>query len=133
VTLKRSVAFKIAFSVATSAVGLAVVLVLLSLVWGVFASASALASGSPAGLVPVVLVLLGYVLAAGAIAKFWRSKDSRSTWIWATAAGMLVLAASLPALWTFGQLFLDEWCEYQPGGRGHANISSLAEIPFACR
>jgi hypothetical protein len=53
--------------------------------------------------------------------------------VWAGLAIILVVAASAPVVWVAAQAFTEEWCEYQPGGRGNAEISSLDEIPAVCR
>jgi hypothetical protein len=120
-------------AIATAVLGPLAVLVLVSMLWVVLVTAAAVSSGSFVGLVPAVVVLLGYALAAGAFVRMRKSGSKRSKRIWAVVAVALGLAASVPALWLLIQLFLDEWCESQPGGRGYGNISSLEEIPAACR
>lgn len=81
----------------------------------------------------VTAVLAAFVAGLVAFVMMRRSVTARSTWVWAGLAIILVVAASAPVVWVAGELFTEEWCEYQPGGRGNAEISSLDEIPAACR
>jgi hypothetical protein len=120
--------------VVTAAVGLLALLALSSAVWTAAVAASAFAPGASLWqAVPPLLVVFVYVLAVAAFVKVGRSRTRRSARLWAVAVVGLVLVASLPSTWTILQLFFDEWCETQPGGRGYQGVTALEEIPAVCR
>ncbi|AFR30228.1 hypothetical protein ARUE_c33470 [Arthrobacter sp. Rue61a] len=79
------------------------------------------------------LVASGTEHLALAFVMMRRSVTARRTWVWAGLAIILVVAASAPIVRVAAQAFAEEWCEYQPGGRGNAEIRSLDEIPAVCR
>jgi cation transport ATPase len=119
---------------ATAVVGLLALLALSSAVWTAAVTASALAPGASLWqAVPPLLVVLGYVLAIAAFVKMVRSRTRRSACLWSAAAVGLVLVASFPSTWTILELFFDEWCETEPGGRGFQGVTALEEIPAVCR
>jgi hypothetical protein len=81
----------------------------------------------------VSVVLATFIAGLVAFVMMRRSVTARRTWVWAGLAIILVVAASAPIVWVAAQVFTEEWCEYQPGGRGNADIRSLDEIPAVCR
>lgn len=81
----------------------------------------------------VSAVLAAFIGGLVAFVMMRRSVTARRTWVWAGLAIILVGAASAPVVWSIAQGFIEEWCEYQPGGRGNADIGSLDEIPAMCR
>lgn len=80
----------------------------------------------------VSAVLAAFIAGLVAFVMMRRSVSARMTWLWAGLAIMLAVAASAPYVWVASQVFTQEWCEYQPGGRGNADIRSLDEIPAVC-
>lgn len=120
--------------VVTAVMGLLALLALSSAVWTAAVAASAFAPGASLWqAVPPLLVVIGYVLAVVAVVQVGRSRTRRSAWLWAAAAVGLVLVASLPSTWTILQLFFDEWCETQPGGRGYQGVTALKDNRAVCR
>ncbi|WP_156507363.1 hypothetical protein [Arthrobacter sp. OY3WO11] len=81
----------------------------------------------------VSVVLAVFIAALVAFVMMRRSITARRTWVWAGLSIILVAAASAPVVWVASQNFIEEWCEYQPGGRGNADTGSLDEIPAVCR
>ena len=81
----------------------------------------------------VSVVLAAFIAGLVAFLMMRRSVTAGRTWVWAGLAIILVGAASAPVVWASSQIFIEEWCEYQPGGRGGADIGSLSEIPAVCR
>ncbi|MFF1254466.1 hypothetical protein ACFVYC_18500 [Pseudarthrobacter sp. NPDC058329] len=81
----------------------------------------------------VSAVLATFIAGFMAFVMMRRSVTARRTWVWAGLTIILVAAASAPIVWAAAQAFVEEWCEYQPGGRGGAEIRSIDEIAAVCR
>ncbi len=81
----------------------------------------------------VSAVLSTFLAGLVAFVMMRRSVTTRKTWVWAGLAIILVVAASAPIVWVAVQAFAEEWCEYQPGGRGGAEIRSVDDVPALCR
>ena len=81
----------------------------------------------------VSAVLATFIAGLVSFVMMRRSVTARRTWVWAGLTIVLVVAASAPILWVTAQSIAEEWCEYQPGGRGGAEIRSFDEVPAVCR
>lgn len=81
----------------------------------------------------VSAVLATFIAGLVSFVMMRRSVTARRTWVWAGLAIVLVVAASAPIVWAAIQAFAEEWCEYQPGGRGGAEIRSVDDVPAVCR
>ncbi len=79
----------------------------------------------------MALVLSGYVGGFLAFMAMRRSRSERAICSLALLTIVLVGAASAPMVWSFTQAFTEEWCEYQPGGRGNPNTNP-EDIPPIC-
>lgn len=62
-----------------------------------------------------------------------REHTTKQAWIWSAVTVVLLLAAALPVIYLIGLVFNDQWCEYQPGGKGGIEPVDLEDIPRSCR
>ncbi|MEG9250254.1 hypothetical protein V6S67_19355 [Arthrobacter sp. Soc17.1.1.1] len=73
----------------------------------------------------------------GAIASYvmlkTRKHTTKQAWAWSVITIVLLLAAALPMLYSMSLVFNDQWCEYQPGGKGSMEPVDLEDIPRSCR
>lgn len=81
----------------------------------------------------VSAVLATFLAGVVAFVMMRRSVTVRKTWVWASLAIILVVAASAPIVWVAMQASAEDWCEYQPGGRGGSEIRSVDDVPALCR
>ena len=102
--------------------------------WVVLAGLSALSPGaSPRNAWLVVLVAAASALSVVAYLRIGKAATMRLRWFWFCSAVALVVAASCPAVMSFGGAVAEEWCESQPGGRGYAGKASPQDAPMICR
>jgi chromate transport protein ChrA len=104
------------------------------LLWVVLAGLSAFSPGASSrnGWL-VVLVAAASGLSVVAYLRIGKSATRRLRWLWFSTALILVVAASYPAVMSFGGAIAEEWCESQPGGRGYAANESPEDAPLLCR
>ncbi|MHA7248943.1 hypothetical protein [Arthrobacter tecti] len=88
-------------------------------------------SGTSVQAAQEVLIVIVYAAGLMSFVAMRRSESPRKTWILACLTIILVVAASAPIVYAFSQAFLEEWCEYQPGGRGNPS-QSIDDIPAVC-
>lgn len=64
-------------------------------------------------------VVVGYAVAAGMWLAARRSGSTRQAWLLAAAGTAVVIAVSYQPLAAVVAMFVEEWQETQPGGRGY--------------
>jgi chromate transport protein ChrA len=104
------------------------------LLWVVLAGLSALSASASTrnGWLAVLLTAASGLLVV-AYLRIGKSATRRVRWLWFSTALILVVAASCPAVMSFGGAVAEEWCESQPGGRGYAGNESPEDAPLLCR
>lgn len=80
---------------------------------------------------PILVALAG---AAWTYLLLRRRRAAGPAWMWSTLTIALLLVAAAPAVVGISGAFIGEWCESQPGGRGHIGPPpSPDDIPLPCR